>query len=301
LSDIHGNLPALEAVLADAWRAGPPDAIIVAGDLTMGGPYPAEVLDRLREVNATLIAGNRDRWILQAYHGRPPAGWHEGEHCGVGRWTLAQLRREQLPWLDSLPEQTVVTLRGAHAIRVVHGSPSHLSGRILPDRCPEAMARLRLNYGEPARSGEIPADAALLAVAEPVLVCGHTHVQWQQRLDGRLALNPGSVGESLQGDPRARYALLEWDGRAWQVELCAVEYDRQPLRRAFHERGLLAEGGGFARASLRDMETGRNFSTHFYRHVARQAQQVGLSDGDVFCDEIWQQAAATFDWENGAP
>ena len=143
LSDIHGNLPALEAVLADAWRAGPPDAIIVAGDLTMGGPYPAEVLDRLREVNATLIAGNRDRWILQAIMGA--SGRVAREHCGVGRWTLAQLRREQLPWLESLPEQTVVTLRG-HTLSGWCTAPSHLVG-IPPDRCPEAMARLRLNYG----------------------------------------------------------------------------------------------------------------------------------------------------------
>lgn len=300
LADIHGNLPALDAVLADTRRRGRPDAIIVAGDHTLGAPYPAEVADRLRSVGAVLISGNRDLWLLRAFHGHPPSGWHVGEHCGSGRWTCEQLGEERLRLLDAIPEQTVVHTGGEAPIRVVHGSLSGPASRILPGDNPAVLARSRLNGEPPPSAGESVAGA-LSAIAEPVLICAHTHLQWHQRVGGRLALNPGSVGESLCGDPRARYACLHWDGAEWRVSQRAVPYDTSVLAPAFRERGLLETGGGFARATLRDMETGRNFTTHFYRYVAQEAERVGLAEGDVFPDEVWQAAAATFDWEGGAP
>jgi len=299
LADIHGNLPALEAVLADMHASGGPDAVVVAGDHALGAPYPAEVLDRLLGLGATLISGNRDLWLLRAYRGHPPPGWDQGEHCGSGRWTNAQLGADRLGLLEASPAQASMRLPGAVPVRVIHGSLASPSGRILPGDDAAVLERFRLNGGTPDRNDS--ADVALRAISEPVLICAHTHLQWQRRFDRRLAVNPGSVGESLCGDPRARYAMLEWDGEAWQEELRAVAYDTSVLAPAFRERGLLAEGGGFARATLRDMQTGRNFTYWFYRHVEHQARRVGLAQGDVFPDEVWQEAAATFDWENGAP
>ncbi len=299
LADVHGNLPALEAVLADADAAGRPDAILVAGDHALGAPYPAEVLDRLLERGAALINGNRDLWLFRARRGDPPPGWYEGEHCGSGRWTSAQLGDDRLDCLEALPVSTTLDLPGATAVRMVHGSLAGPYGRVLPDDDPALLQRYRRNGGKP--TPEDSATLALRAISEPVLVCGHTHLQWHQHLDGRLAVNPGSVGESLCGDPRARYALLHWDGEAWHVEPRAVAYDTGVLAPAFRERGLVETGGGFARATLRDMETGRNFTLWFYRHVALEARRAGLAEGDVFPDEVWQSAAATFDWEDGAP
>lgn len=298
LADIHGNLPALEAVLADADAAGRPDAIVVAGDHALGAPYPAEVLDRLLDRGATLINGNRDLWLLRARQGDPPPGWDEGEHCGSGRWTCAHLGDNRLARLEAFPVQTSVRLPGTAPMRVVHGSLVGPYGRIMPDDNPAVLERYRRNGGKP--TPEDSAALALCAIPEPVLICGHTHVQWHQRVDGRLAVNPGSVGESLCGDPRARYSLLHWDGEDWQVEPRAVPYDTSVLAPAFRERELLETGGGFARATLRDMETGRNFTYSFARHVTREALRVGLAEGDAFPDEVWQSAAATFDWEGGA-
>ena len=83
-----------------------------------------------------------------------------------------------------------------------------------------------------------------------MLVCGHTHLPWQQTLGEHLICNPGSVGAPLTGDVRASYALLTWMQGHWQVEHYAIAYDLAAVQTAFHETGLLEEGGSFARACL---------------------------------------------------
>jgi diadenosine tetraphosphatase ApaH/serine/threonine PP2A family protein phosphatase len=125
---------------------------------------------------------------------------------------------------------------------------------------------------------------------EPVLVCAHSHIPWQQQSDGRLALNPGSVGASIDGDPRAHYALLTWRENHWQAELRAVAYDLERACAAYHESGALAAGGAMTRAFLRCIETGQNVP-------GRQlAVEAGYTNPSAAPDSIWQQAEATFDW-----
>jgi len=137
-------------------------------------------------------------------------------------------------------------------------------------------------------------------IAEPVLVCGHTHIPWKQEHDGRLAFNPGAVGGPLNGDVRAQYALLTWQDDHWQVEHQAVPYDLDRIRAAFRESGLLAEGGAFAQACLLAIETGQNVAGHFVSYVYGLAAEAGFDDCDVVPDAIWDRAVATFDWDGAA-
>ncbi len=298
LADIHGNLPALRAVLADVERQGDVQGIIVAGDHVLGLPFPAETMRLLRSRDCVMIRGNRDDYLLDIRRGTAPHGWDTSLHFATPRWTYERLDEETLDFIAALPAQRVVALAATAPIRVLHGSPERSNGALHPDRQPEILEIFRREALWPQEI--LPLDRRLSGVAEPVLVCAHTHIQWQQPWSGGLALNPGSVGESLHGDTRARYAVLHWDGGAWQADLHAVPYDLEPVRAACHATGHLAAGGPFARACLRNVETGHNLAGQLVCHVHRLARQAGF-DGAIVPDEVWQQAEATFDWERGTP
>jgi hypothetical protein len=143
-------------------------------------------------------------------------------------------------------------------------------------------------------------NLAFAQISEPVLVCGHTHIPWKQEQDGRLALNPGAVCGSLNGDVRAQYALLTWRDDHWQVEHQAVPYDLHRVRTAFRESGLLAQGGGLARAFLLSIETGHNVGVYLLSYAYGLAAKVGFEDCDVVPDAVWERAVATFNWDEAA-
>jgi predicted phosphodiesterase len=296
LADVHGNLPALEAVLADV-RQIDVDGVIVAGDLLHGAPQSAEVVRLLRSLGAWMIRGNNDNYLLAYDAGDAPGGWYTSKQWASLRWTYFHLNRETLNFIASLPEQRVVALDGAAPIRVVHGSPDSSSGKLFPDRDPASMSLFR-------EAGFLPPDCepprleqAFAPIAEPVLVCGHTHIPWNQEEGERLALNPGAVCGSLNGDVRVQYALLTWQDGRWQVEHRAVSYDLTQVRAAFRQNGLLAEGGAFARSILLTIETGQNVAGRFVSHTYRVAAEAGFEDCAVVPDAVWEHAVATFDWE----
>ena len=296
LSDVHGNLPALEAVLADL-QPHDVDGIIVAGDLVGGGPQPEETTCLLRSLNSLMIRGNADTYLVRYDAGDVPDGWRTSRQWAAMRWQYHHLDQDTLAFITSLPEQRVIEIAGAAPIRVVHGSLSSSSGRLFPDRDPASMRLFR-------KSGFLPPDRepprlerAFAQIAEPVLVCGHTHIPWSQKEGERLALNPGAVCGSLNGDVRAQYALLVWQDARWRVERRAVAYDLAQVRASFRESGLLAEGGAFARSILLTIETGQNVAGRFVSHTYRVAAEAGFEDCAVVPDGIWEHAVATFNWD----
>jgi putative phosphoesterase len=278
MSDIHGNLPALEAVLEDL-QPHAPDGIIVAGDL-VGGPQPNEVIRTLRALGSRMIRGNSDANLLRYGTGNAPDKWHTSPQFALLRWTHRHVDAKTFDFIQSLPEQRVVELPGTAAIRVVHGSPRDPCEYIFPDRDPHVL------------------DLALSQTSEPVLVCGHTHVPWKVERGGRLALNPGSVCGPLNGEIYPQYALLTWRDGRWHAEHHAVPYDLERIRSAFRESGLLEQGGALARAFLLCIETGQNVFDDFFAHAHTLAAKAGFKDYDVFPNTIWRQAAATFDWKS---
>lgn len=295
LADVHANLPALEAVVEDI-RQHQVDGIIAAGDYVVRGPFPVETTRLLRSLGAWMIRGNAEDYLLAYDAGEAPPSWDTSDQWAAIRWTHDQLDRETLDFLATLPEQRVVALEGTAPIRVVHGSPSDQSGRLFPDRNPDALDWFR-------KAGLLPQDSdpprlrrALADISEAVLVCGHTHIPWAQEQDGRLALNPGAVSGALNEDVRAQYALLTWEDDHWRVEHRAVAYDVSRVRLAFHERGLLSEGGAFARAYLLSIETGRNAVGHLFSAIDTLAVEAGLEGWSVVPEAIWDHAVTTFRW-----
>lgn len=236
LSDIHANLAALEAVLADAGARGY-DKVSCLGDALGYGPQPREVLACLRDLNAECVLGNHDLWALQLACG-------EGELrensvvAGALRWQLERLTPEDLAWLASWPECRERDLGGTLA-RFRHGSPTSLLTYV--------------NSVASARAAFAAWDGALCFV-------GHTHQagvyaglrapggEWAKHQPltsggpftlppgARVMLNPGSVGQPRDGDPRASYAVFDAEKRVFEVRRAL--YDVARTRTAIRAAGL---------------------------------------------------------------
>ena len=235
LSDIHGNLPALQAVLEDASHQAV-DGFIQAGDYT-GGPQAPECLAIQQSLPGWMIHGNGEVNLRRYEQAKAPAAWKTNLQFSLLRWDHARMNRAELDFLFALPEQAVIQIEGTDPIRVVHGSPRSPYEKIFVDK----------------NSGVL--ERALADTLEAVLVCGHTHCPWYIRRDGRLALNPGAVCGPLDGFRGAQYAILSWQAQGWQVEHRALGYDLAAVRRAFRrQRPVGSQWGTRARFSAKHRE-----------------------------------------------
>ena len=204
LYDVHGNLPALEAVLADARETGV-GRWIIGGDVVLFGAWPAETVARLRELeSAAWLRGNTDRWLVDDSD-RPDGATAAAEDC--------------VNALDDAVTEQLATLPfdirdGARLY--VHASPASDMRSFLPEPSDDEEELLDL----------IPADVDLC-------VFGHTHLPFARQGRDALLVNPGSVGMPLDGDPRAAWALIADDGR---IEHRRVAYDHERSADALTER-----------------------------------------------------------------
>ena len=227
ISDIHGNLPALDAVLADIAAQGV-DAIVNLGDILSGPLWAAATADRLMALQLPTIAGNHERQLLTQTRERMSAS---------DAHTHDELLPQHRDWLSRLPP----TLSLSDEVFCCHGTPtsdlSYFLETVVPGFAGLGLGANGVRAATLAEATE-RAGAAMHGVAHGLILCGHTHVPRLLRLaDGRLIVNPGSVG--LQGfdddhvhphvietrAPHARYALLERGPAGWSVQLRAVAYD----------------------------------------------------------------------------
>lgn len=276
LSDIHGNLPALKAVLDDLEQARP-DGFILAGDYT-GCPQAVETIQLLRGLKGWMIQGNGEASLRRLELGDAPAEWKTLRQFGLLRWDHARLTVETREFLFNLPEQQIIQIDHTAPVRVVHGSPRSPYEKVTPQ-------------GDDSKLKQI-----VDKIGEAVLICGHTHIPWQREIRGRLIFNPGAVCGPLDGTVGAQYALMRWDGYRWQVEHHCVEYDLEPVRRSFCKSGLLEAGSYLARSFLLSIVSGRNVAEDFLALAYQLKSEAGMENTGFIPDEIWEQAGQSFDW-----
>lgn len=221
LADLHGNLIALEAVLAEIDRLGVP-RIVVAGDIAWG-PEPTETVERVMAFRSamSIIRGNADREVAN-----PAAVIGDAFLRECTEWCAAQLSQAQRSWLGHLPETATVEIEGIGAVLVCHGSPRSDTEGIRPDTAPQVI------------------EAWLADTTEPVVVCGHTHVHFDRKVGQHRIVNPGSVGLHY-GVEGAQWALLGPDG----VELRTTPYEKVWAARLARSSGI-PDAEGFARFLL---------------------------------------------------
>ena len=232
VSDIHGNLPALAAVLADAARERV-SAIVNLGDIVSGPLWPAETAERLMSLDWPTIAGNHERQLLQG----PP-----GTRGPSDAFAAERLNDAHRAWLAMLPATRWV----GRSVFACHGTPGTDLAYWLETTVPGFDPAQGLRGLRAASAAEVQArlgSDADLAQAE-LMLCGHSHVPRCVRLgDGRMVVNPGSVGLPAYddahghlhwvetGSPHARYALVERGAHGWSVQHRLVAYDWQRAAR----------------------------------------------------------------------
>ena len=219
ISDIHGNLQALDLVLAELGKT-PVDALVCLGDVASLGPQPRQVLARLRQLQIPVVMGNHDNYLLNPQLTEDHHPWLRA----VELWCLAQLDEEDLGFLRSFKPS--LSLPG---LLCYHGSPRSNEEWLFPDTPSAALDEIFAGQ-----------DAA-------VWVGGHTHVQMARQHRGRLLLNPGSVGMPLEYPKRgpdqrvlrwAEYATLEIAGARCDASFHRLPIDFTHLAQAARASGM---------------------------------------------------------------
>jgi len=263
LADIHGNLPALEAVLAHPTAQRCTD-IISRGDHVNFGPQSRAVHDRLVSLGATMLLGNHEERLL-----RPADAEFDGYNWRLMRWTAEQMRRADLRLPMDLRRGSVLFTHGTP------GEPYHL---VQPPEVPTLLDTL-------------PEDVELL-------LSGHNHTPWDVSHHGRRGVNPGSVGmrerppgATVAGKPGlAPFLVLE----GTNATLCEAEYDVNKVARAFIKTGAAHIAPELTRAVLHVMRTAESQGAmKLVRHVNAVAAEMGLTLGD---ESAWKAADRTYPW-----
>ncbi|MDQ3890952.1 MAG: metallophosphatase family protein [Actinomycetota bacterium] len=238
LYDVHGNLPALEAVLADL-TAIEPELVLVGGDI-VSGPMPRETLDLLLALGerAVFIRGNADRQAADRSGASGDDVW-----AARDRWTGEQLTDEQRSFLARLPETARIAVETLGPVLFCHGSPRS-DEEIVTRATPEERMR-----------------EMLAGVDERVVVLGHTHVQFDRTAGGRRVVNAGSVGMPYADEPGAYWALLGPD-----VELRRSGYDVESAAERIRATGFPG-GDEFAREHVLTVVGVDEATDHFERRA----------------------------------
>ncbi|MCI4371679.1 MAG: metallophosphatase family protein [Thermoplasmata archaeon] len=208
LSDVHANLPALQAVLADVDHVAP-EQIWVAGDLVGYNPWPNEVLEILRERHVRAIRGNHERAVL----GGTTFAFNELAATAV-KWTRIHMTPASVGYLNGLEDRTRATLPEA-TVAMYHGSPRDDDEYVFPWLVDEVL---------------------LQVAAAPYVILGHTHLPMARRFRSGFIVNPGSVGQPRDRDPRAAWGVLDLTRRTFEVR--RVSYDIDHVAGEIRKAGL---------------------------------------------------------------
>lgn len=226
LSDIHGNLPALEATLdnVDRWQ---PDVTVVNGDVVNRGPRSRHCWDllqrRFEQDGCLMVRGNHEDYVAEWSDPQTEHGTPLFEIFRSSFWTFQQLNGSASE-LGDLPQQVEVAAPDGSIVRVTHGTMLGNADGIYVQTPDEALRQK-------------------IAPAPAVFCTGHTHRPLIRELDGTLVVNAGSAGTAFDGDPRISYAQVVWHQGQWKAEIVRVPYDRARARRDFESTGY-CEGGG---------------------------------------------------------
>ena len=278
LSDVHSNFHALEACVRHALAQGASHFLFL-GDYVSQCPDTRATLDLIydlrRRYPCQFIRGNREEYMLE-YRAAGGVGWYDGSASGCLLQTYEQLLEKDFDFFNSLLPCGVLSLPGLPTVRYCHGSPASTREGLFPD---EDISR-----------------RALFDISEPLLLCGHTHIQGRLECEGKTIVNPGSVGLPFcLGGGKAQYALLNGEGSAWHIELFQISYDLQATLKAFDESGLSRRAPAWVQLTKHALRTGEDYTTA----VLLRTRALCEASGDIaswprISETYWNQALTEF-------
>jgi predicted phosphodiesterase len=214
LSDVHGNIRALEACLEDLEREGGADVIVGAGDFCMDGPKPRRVLETLQEIGARCVRGNTERYIAME-----SIDLFDEEGRDSILWQRDQVGETWLAWMRALPFSMTFG-EGRDRLFISHANPKTDDEHVWPDADDATLEKF---FGD--------VDASAFAF-------GHLHLPYTRAWRGKLLVNVSSAGLPKDGDPRAHYAILTQRSGGWQVRSRRVDFDVEKAMRDLDKSGI---------------------------------------------------------------
>lgn len=261
LADVHGNLPALEAVIRDLDDLGV-DEVLLGGDLVGRGPQGSAIVARVREKGWRSIRGNHEDYLLAFRRGDVPQEWMTAEVWSAARWMAAELSESDASYLESMPlSMQPEALPGVH---LVHGTPESNNDGIGPWTSDGRMQR------------------HLDSVEQSILVCAHTHRPLERRFATGTILNTGSVGLPFNRDRRAQYLVLEGRDDDIAAEFRCVDYDLAETLAIYEQSGFLAAGGATARLLVLELRHAAPYLVPFMAWTQSQGRQQGAEEIEAF-------------------
>ncbi|HEY0634984.1 MAG TPA: metallophosphoesterase family protein [Gammaproteobacteria bacterium] len=273
LSDVHGNLPALEAVAEELlrWR---PDRIVINGDLINRGPNSLACLQLLQRAFPTieLLKGNHEEFVLSCAARDDHPHHPTFELRRFAHWTHAQLgeaMQQIAQWPDHLDEASLAgSLHITHASR--RGKRDGISQRTTDEELAEKLGERR-----------------------SLFITSHTHKPLIRRFDTTLIVNTGSVGSPSDHDPRAAYGRFQFDGHAWHAEIARIAFDRERALRDFSASGFIEQGGALTRLMREELRHARIFvgpwNERYLEAVLTGTIDVASAVQQFLADELGRQ------------
>lgn len=276
VSDIHSNFVALKAVF-DEFSKLNLDDIVIAGDIIGGFTQPNQTIELIKNSGAKVIHGNREDYLRGFLEGKY-ANWSKFHQMKPVTWTDRELTAENKDYLLNLPTHIKFNVMDTSII-VVHGTPRRVNELVYKyemDKIKESLA----------------------SVSEDILICGHNHQQWNNKVDGTLIVNPGSAGLSFRKGGMAPYSILTYANDIWSVEEKLAPYDTSENRKAF-ATSQVHHYSPWENMLLHSIEDGKVATLAFLTYVKKHAISNGW-DGvsNLIPNEHWHAANDAFDWDN---
>ena len=243
LADIHGNLPALEAVAAEIDRLAP-DLVVVAGDFQNRGPNPREVTEFVSTSGWTLLRGNHEDYVIRQSEKAQTEDLTDYYNWLPARWT-ADLTSDFVESIKQLPIATTLIGPDRLSITIAHGSARSNNEGFFPSTT-DTKAKEMIGNDPPS-----------------LLCVGHSHIPFIRQVNTTLLVNVGAVGFPFDGDRRASYGILTWDGDRWEVEIRRIEYAVEKVLAEFERVKFYQGAGPLSYLIRRELESARPHLTPF--------------------------------------
>jgi len=274
LADINGNLPALNAVLADIEKDNV-DHIVIAGDNINMGPFSVQVMERI--AGFAVIRGNHELYLLDYNTPRAPAHWHDFTQPP---WLNAVIPTYWRNVIATMPDTLQLRFSDAPPVRVVHGSPrSHWESIWAHTPDDEVLPMLQ-------------------NVEESLVIAAHTHIAMDRQIGRWRVLNPGPLGMPLDGNHASHYMLLDGNADGWTPTFRRVNYDLTPLLAEFERIGFVDACGATGRMIVEEFRTARSYIDSFNRW-RREAYPdlsgtLAMTDEFMAIEDKWQYTLEPF-------
>ena len=297
VSDIHGNYPALKAVLADAEQHNV-DAFLFLGDYCISAPYPNEVAYALRTAPSPHIVRGNEEDYFKRLEGQDPSTWRDGQ-MEITYWCYRTLTAENKRFLHSLPWRKdficeTIPLHMAHssAVFMEDAEHAHFATRLIPSRYPQGVSSRATFLADVretlARSATF--QHALTRLSEGIYLFGHSHSQWHARFGSRLFINPGSCGLPLDfGDTGAPYTLLTVEQGGIEVEERRATYDVEQLISDMTQSEQYTSARVFTEIVIEELRMRHESLYFFLQYAETYAACIGDS-ARPFSKSTWEAA-----------